>query len=242
MNQTLIDNFNNDGYLVLKLDEYLNETELSEYENILDEFKVDLDSIKSSIGFLSIAYDYSQFEAEDVSFINGIIEKTYITYTDYFKLYELNKKYSIKKDDYFNFMLTSIQPIDNAKYYLNIAYKKILNELFGYTIENKKNLLTGHMNVYPKGSYIRKHKDGHGNASDIISTSLFFLSKNRKYEDGSILVIYDKNNEKIEIVPDYKTIVILNHTHTNLDHEVTENLVDDIRLSLYTPLQQKYLN
>ena len=114
MNQILIDNFNNDGYLVLKLDDYLNETELNEYENILDVFKVDLESIKSSIGFLSIAYDYSQFEAEDVSFINGIIEKTYITYTDYLRLYELNKKYSIKKDDYFNFMLTSIQPIDNC--------------------------------------------------------------------------------------------------------------------------------
>lgn len=242
MNELLIKNFNDNGYLNLNLNEYLTETEFSEYTKILDEFKVDLDSIKSSIGFLSIAFDYSNFEETEINFINKIIEVGYITYSDYLKLYELNKKYNIKKDGYFNFMLTSIQQLDNIKYYLNIAYKKILNQLFGYTIENKQNLLTGHMNVYPKGSYIREHRDGDGNATEILCTSLFFLNKNRKYEDGSILVVYDKNDKKIEIVPDYNTIIILNHKNNNLLHEVTENLIDDIRLSLYTPFLEKNIN
>lgn len=35
---------------------------------------------------------------------------------------------------------------------------------------------------------------------------------------------------------------ILNHSsETNLLHEVSENLIDDVRLSLYTPLEERYL-
>lgn len=242
MENSLLNQFNDTGYLILDINEYLNDTELNELEYELDTFVLDLDNIKSSIGFLSITFDYSEFEKEEIEFINKIFEQKYITYIDYLKLYELNKKYSIKKDEYFNFMLASMQQIPNIREYFNTAYIRILKDLFDVELNSSKNLLMGHMNVYPKGSYIREHRDGDNTATHIVCTSLFFLNKNRKYEHGSLLRVYDKNGDILDIVPDYKKIVILNHNHNNLLHEVTENLVDDIRLSLYTPLEEKHLN
>lgn len=241
MENNLLNQFNDSGYLVLNLNEYLNDTELTELEYELDTFVLDLDNIKSSIGFLGIDFDYSTLEEKDIDFINRIFEQKYITYLDYLTLCDLNKKYNIEKNRYFNFMLASIQQLPNIRKYFNIAYVRILKDLFGVELNPNKNLLMGHMNVYPKESFIRKHKDGDNTQSEILCTSLFFLSKNRKYEDGSLLRVFENSGEIIDIVPDYKTVVILNHVNNNLLHEVTENLIDDVRLSLYTPLEKKYL-
>jgi hypothetical protein len=229
-----------EGYLKVQLSDYLSDIEFKEYETYLDNFKLDLECIKSDIVFLALQYDYKNIfdNADEIALVDNIFNKRNITYNDYLGLVEINKKYNFPIGTYNNFMLTSMQRIDDIKKYLNIAYKKIIFELHNVKISPKKNLIMGHMNVYPKHSYIRKHKDG-GNT---IATTLFFLNKNRKYEDGSLLALYDKNKERIEIVPDYNTILVLNHSkETNLEHEVTENLVDDIRLSLYTPLEERYL-
>jgi Rps23 Pro-64 3,4-dihydroxylase Tpa1-like proline 4-hydroxylase len=227
------------GYLKLKLTDYLSEDECTKYQLELDNFKLDLDSIKSDIVFLSLDYDYKTIfnDNEEIKFIESIVEMRHITYKDYLRLVDITKKYNFPIGTYSNFMLTSMQTMDQSmneiRKYLNIAYKKIIFELYNIEIPAKKNMLMGHMNVYPKNSYIRKHKDG-GNT---MATTLFFLNKNRKYEDGSLFVLYDKNNQKIDIIPDYNTIVVLTHSkETNLEHEVTENLIDDVRLSIYTPL------
>jgi Rps23 Pro-64 3,4-dihydroxylase Tpa1-like proline 4-hydroxylase len=240
MENNLQTTFMDIGYLNFKLNDYLSETEFAEYELELDNFKLDLDCIKSDIIFLSLEYDYKTIfdNNDEIIFVNSIFEKKYITYKDYLKLIDINKKYNFPIGTYANLMLTSMQKLDGIKKYLNIAYKKIIFDLYNIEIPTEKNMLMGHMNVYPKNSYIRKHRDG-GNT---IATTLFFLNRNRKYEDGSLFVLYDKNKKKIEIVPDYNTILILNHSsETNLLHEVSENLIDDVRLSLYTPLEERYL-
>ena len=57
-------------------------------------------------------------------------------------------------------------------------------------------------------------------------------------EDGSILKIY-KNNEIIDVIPDFNNVVILEHINHNYAHEVTENLIDNVRYSLYNPFEIK---
>ena len=66
------------------------------------------------------------------------------------------EKYNIDKLGYFNFMLTSSQRIDDIKYYTNKVYKKILKEFYNLDIPENVNTLNGHMNVYPKHSFINK--------------------------------------------------------------------------------------
>ena len=231
--------FSENGYVVLNLKQYLSNEDLISYIDLLNKFELNLDNIKSDVNFLRINFDISTFDIIDSDFIKELHNKKYVTYSDYLKLVEINKKYNIDKLGYFNFMLTSSQRIDDIKYYTNKVYKKILKEFYNLDIPENVNTLNGHMNVYPKHSFINKHVDGISDA--ILSTTIFFLNTGRKYEDGSILVVYDKNGKKIEILPDYTNIVILNHTNINLEHEVTENLVDDIRLSLYNPLDKNYI-
>ena len=63
---------------------------------------------------------------------------------------------------------------------------------------------------------------------------MFFLNTNRTLEQGSILKI-DTKDGIIDIIPDYRKCVILENINYNYGHEVTKNLIDDFRFSLYNP-------
>ncbi len=67
---------------------------------------------------------------------------------------------------------------------------------------------------------------------------MFFLNNGRTKEDGSLLRIHSKN-DIIDLIPDYRYCVLLEHQKYNLTHEVTMNLSDNIRYSIYSPFTIK---
>jgi Rps23 Pro-64 3,4-dihydroxylase Tpa1-like proline 4-hydroxylase len=93
--------------------------------------------------------------------------------------------------------------------------------------------MLGGLNVYPKGSFIKKHVDT-GADSERIFTTLFFLSADRKYDEGSILKIYTKD-DVIEVIPDFMKFVVLEHQSFNYVHEVTKNESENVRYTVYNP-------
>ena len=74
-----------------------------------------------------------------------------------------------------------------------------------------------------------------------IFTILFFLNSDRDISQGSLLKLYIKDGI-IDFVPDFKKCVLIEHQNNNYVHEVTHNLVDDVRYSIYSPFTIKDYN
>lgn len=224
---------------VLSYDEYVEMSEL------INDFKIDLNNITSSLGFLrwSEKIQTSMMKKHPEEF-KRITANNLLTFNDYKLLANINNEVGLNiydksiphsNYDYFNFLLTyRNEDIMNSriiKLYDN-AFRFILKDLFNKEVTYKDTLF-GHINVYPKDSFIVNHTDG-PTAQDRYFTILFFLNKDRKYEDGSLLKVY-KENETVEFIPDFNKIVLLDHMKYNYEHEVTKNLSDNVRYSLYTP-------
>jgi Rps23 Pro-64 3,4-dihydroxylase Tpa1-like proline 4-hydroxylase len=99
---------------------------------------------------------------------------------------------------------------------------------------------SGHMNVYPKGGNMKKHRDGSNRHR--FFTILIFLNSGRKKEDGAVFNIWDRHDKKYSILPDINNVVIINH-RTSYDtlHEVTTNNVDNPRYSLYNVVDNQLI-
>jgi Rps23 Pro-64 3,4-dihydroxylase Tpa1-like proline 4-hydroxylase len=225
-------------YKIYDLNILLDGDEFNRLNNLIHDFNIELKEIKSALGFLQWS-DRVQNKVSEIDLLRfNRIEKDYeISYDDFQFLRNLNEEYGYYDSDYFNFFLT--HPIkclkDNGIYeILNRVYQSILFDLFKKEIkdEHKENLM-GNINVYPKGSFIRKHTDNDPDGNRLF-TMLFFLNDNRTYDDGSILKLYT-NNGTIDIIPDFKKCILIEHQKYNYTHEVTKNISSNVRYSIYSP-------
>lgn len=225
-------------YKVYKMYDVLTKEEYEEVSELVKDFKIDLNKITSSLGFLQWSQKIQNaFKLKHPDRYNKMIETKIYNYQDYLRLVEINKEIGIDEKDYFNFLMTyRTQELIESKIVklYDKAFRYILKDIFNKEVVYNS-VLFGHFNVYPKNSFIVNHTDG-PMADDRYFTILFFLNSGRKYEDGSLLKIYT-NNGVVDIVPDFNDIVLLDHMKYNCRHEVTENLVDDVRYSLYTPFR-----
>lgn len=224
-------------YKIYEMNDLLSDEEYSEVNELIDEFRINLDDIKTSLPFLNwsdkIQNSFKERYPEDYI---RIINENFYGYQDLKKLLNVNNDIGLGENDYFNFLLTyRNEEIINSRLIklYDKAYKNILSDVFKRDVKKDLPVLFGHFNVYPKGSFIVKHDDGPKGCCRYFTT-LFFVNKGRKYEDGSLLKIY-KEFESVEIVPDFNKIVLLDHMNYNYVHEVTENRIEDVRYSLYTP-------
>jgi Rps23 Pro-64 3,4-dihydroxylase Tpa1-like proline 4-hydroxylase len=78
-----------------------------------------------------------------------------------------------------------------------------------------------------------QHKDNDPDGKRLF-TILFFLNSDRNIDQGSLLKLYT-NNDVINVVPNFNQCILLEHQNYNYTHEVTHNLVDDVRYSIYSP-------
>jgi Rps23 Pro-64 3,4-dihydroxylase Tpa1-like proline 4-hydroxylase len=226
------------GYKILELKNYLSNNEFILLESLINNFDIELNEINGSLGFLQwsneVQYQCSNIDNERYLKMS---DSNNITYDDFCFLKKLNDEHGFGTDDYFNFLLThKIDVLKTNEIYslLSKSYNNILFDLFNKKIDQKFiDSLFGHINVYPEGSFIRKHFD-RDPTNERIFTTIFFLNNDRKIEDGSILKLYTKDGE-IEVIPNFKTCVLLEHTNFNYIHEVTKNLSKDIRYSIYSP-------
>ena len=224
-------------YKIYNMSDLLTNEEFNEVNDLLNDFNIDLTKIDSPLGFLQWSQRIQDtMKTKYPNDYERMSSQNSFGYEDFKKLSILNDELGVSEDDYFNFLLTfrddKIIQTRLVKLYEK-AYKSILKDIFKKEVREDLLTLFGHFNVYPKDSFIKKHSDlpfGGGR----YFTTLFFVNKNRKYEDGSLLKIYTEN-EVVDIVPDYNTIILLDHMNYNYIHEVTKNLVDDVRYSLYTP-------
>ena len=115
----------------------------------------------------------------------------------------------------------------------------VLNYL-GWSKKEDKNISHGHIIVYPKGGDMKKHGDG--DTRNRIFTIIGFPNEDRKLEDGGLFDIWDKSNKKHSVIPNIENIVVLNHrTDAELLHMVTENLVEELRYSMYNIITEDLL-
>jgi Rps23 Pro-64 3,4-dihydroxylase Tpa1-like proline 4-hydroxylase len=201
-------------------------------------FNIELNEIRSALGFLQWS-DRVQNRVSEIDLLrfNRIEENYTISYDDFQFLRNLNEEYGYYDGDYFNFFLTHpIQCLkDNGIYkILSKVYQLILFDLFKKEIKDEhKESLMGNINVYPKGSFIRKHTDNDPDGNRLF-TMLFFLNDNRTYNDGSILKLYT-NNGVVDIIPYFKKCILIEHQKYNYTHEVTKNISSNVRYSIYSP-------
>lgn len=229
-------------YKICNIKDYLSEDDFKSFSDKVKRFDVDLNEIKSTLGFLcwSNRVQEKVNQLDNLRF-NNIIERQFITYDDFCFLSNLNKKHNFGDDDYFNFFLTySNECFKKVGIYdfIKKSYVNIIYDLFKKNIkpEFEENLI-GNINIYPKDSFIRKHRDNDPDGQRLF-TILFFLNSDRTKEQGSLLKIFNQNGD-IEIVPSHEYCVILEHQKYNLIHEVTLNLSDDVRYSIYSPFTIK---
>ena len=224
-------------YKIYNMSDLLTNEEFNEVNDLLNDFNIDLTKIDSPLGFLQWSQRIQDtMKTKYPNDYERMSSQNSFGYEDFKKLSILNDELGISEDDYFNFLLTFRDDVIIQTRLVKLyekAYKSILKDIFKKEVREDLLTLFGHFNVYPKDSFIKKHSDlpfGSGR----YFTTLFFVNKNRKYEDGSLLKIYTEN-EVVDIVPDYNTIILLDHMNYNYVHEVTKNLVDDVSYGLYTP-------
>lgn len=225
-------------YKIYNLQDLLDGNEFTRLENLIGEFNIELNQINSALGFLQWS-DRVQNRMKDIDLLrfNRIDSKYEITYDDFLFLRNLNEEYGFYDEDYFNFFLTHpIQCLkENGMYeILSKVYENILFELFDKKVKEEfKNNLMGNINVYPNGSFIRKHTDNDPDGNRLF-TMLFFLNNKRTFEDGSILKLYT-NEGIVDVIPDFKKCILIEHQKFNYTHEVTKNVSNNVRYSIYSP-------
>lgn len=229
-------------YKLFRLENYLTESEFTDLKNKIKNFDVNLNEIKSTLGFLSWSDRVKDKVKEiDLNRYNTIIENQYITFNDFQFLSNLNERYNFNYDDYFNFFLTyKNETFKRVGIYeiIKKCYLNILYDLFGKKVKPEhQDTLIGNINIYPKNSFIRTHQDNDPDGQRLF-TILFFLNEDRTKEQGSLLKLY-KESETIDIIPNFEYCIVLEHQKYNLIHEVTTNLSDDVRYSIYSPFTIK---
>jgi hypothetical protein len=133
-------------------------------------------------------------------------------------------------------------------YYLNynpvdIIVERVLFEL-GWILKDEyheipdvfRNSYKGHVNVYPTGGYMKKHRDGNADRLMII---LIYPNIGVKKEDGGILNLWEKDEKQYSILPNFNNVVVINHQNSDPFHEVTVNNSTSTRYSYYNVLMKK---
>lgn len=234
-----------EGYRIIDIGDFLSTSEIEIYEDCVKKFNVDLTKIESSLDFLCLgAGVIKSILVEDSAKYRDLRSRNKIDYNDFLFLDRLNAKYNIPNEEYFNFFMH----IANTEYNQTVlfdlmrkVYVNFLEQHYEKTLkpEYYKQMLGG-INVYPKGSFIKKHTDT-GADSERLLTTLFFLNDGRKYDDGSILKIYTKD-DIIDVIPNYRKFVVLEHQDFNYVHEVTKNESENVRYTVYNPFTINDLN
>lgn len=227
-------------YKVYNIKDYLNNSEVLELEGDIDKFDVSENNFKTMYTPLLWSNDLIDILKEkNPNFLNKIMSNNFYDYDDFKYLVELNKTILNYGELYSNFRLAPfVAKLDTNKFYklYEKVFLKIIEDIFNRKQILKRSFLPHVVNTYPKGSFLRKHQDGEDVNNIRIFTMLFFVNKNWDINDGSLFRMYDENNKIIDIIPNYENVVVLNHLKYNYIHEVTENLSDKIRYSIFTPL------
>lgn len=227
-------------YKIFDIEDYLTKEEFKRYEDLIHNLNFNMSTVESSVGFLFWSpIIESLFKENCKSDYERIMKKGKINYQDYLLLSEFNKKNSHLNlhEHYFNFMLcATLHEFNDTEThsYISKAYSNLIHDLFGKVVkdEYKDMIFKGNVNVYPKHSFIKKHVDN--DPEKRIFTALFYLNHDWKKEYGSITRFFEED-QIVEFIPDYRKIVIIETMKNNVYHDVTENISDKIRLSLYRP-------
>jgi hypothetical protein len=235
----------NFDYKIFELKNYLSTEEFDTLTSLVNGFDVNLEDVNSSHSFLCWSDNVvDKLKVIDIDRYEKILSKRLINYDDFLFLEKMNKDYNFGVHDYFNFFLSDTRnhyEKVGIYFYFNKCYIKIIEEIYNKKInEKQKDFLLANINIYPKGSFIKKHTDQDPN-KERLHTALFFINNDRTIEQGSVLKIYT-NDGIVDFVSDYSKCLILEHPNYNYVHEVTENLVDDIRYSIYNPFTIKDYN
>jgi Rps23 Pro-64 3,4-dihydroxylase Tpa1-like proline 4-hydroxylase len=228
----------NFDYKIYNLEDLLDGNDFTRLESLMDKFNIGLKEIKSALGFLQWS-DRVQNRTKDIDLLryNKIDSNYEITYDDFLFLRNINDEYGFYDGDYFNFFLTHpIECLKNNGIYeiLLKVYEGIIYDLFNKKVKEEfKDNLMGNINVYPNGSFIRKHTDNDPDGNRLF-TILFFLNDKRTSEDGSILKLYT-NDGVVDVIPDFRKCILIEHQKYNYTHEVTKNVSNNVRYSIYSP-------
>lgn len=250
----------NFGYKIYDTEELLGaEKYLDLVESVkrYEEEGADLENILTPTYFLKWSDRIQQlFQTAHPEEYTRIMETQEFTYSDYLKMCDINKMHgvhhvegeeytapeqlNIAAWDYFNFYLVDRKHLQGEKHsrtlgILQQAGAEIIKQLYNKVPAEHEGLFD-HMNIYPKGSFISRHRDGQPLPPNPqrIFTLLFFLNTGRTTADGSLLNIYTEDGV-VQVVPDISRVVLLEHLEYDYAHEVTENLSEKIRYTMYTP-------
>lgn len=239
-------------YKILKIEDYLTNEDYNKLKKLVDEFFIPNEKFKLHYKSLTWSENVVNKLIEyNADFYYNLIKKEYLSINDFLFLVDFNNKNNFNNKDYFNFCMmyreNKISNDDTIYFFENEienlykkAYSNIIKKIFNKSDIEDKHIKFGHLNVYPKNSFITLHSDETTN-NDRLFTTLFFINSNRKKEDGSLLKIYEPS-QVIEIIPDFNTVVIIEQKKYNYSHEVTENLIDNVRYSIYTPFDENLFN
>lgn len=235
------------GYIIYNTEDILGK---EKYLMLLNEIKQFNENFKKNLHekrfFLNMGHICNEVKDQLIKLypVEGptILQSNDISFEDFKKFCEVNKILNISSPKilskdcvndggmpcdfrYFNFFLKTDPMIS-----------PLLNEVYGhitYSLTGKSKKITGHMNVYPQGSFIEPHRDKAPNRQFL---SLMFLNFGRTKEQGSLtrLLIED---DVIEIVPDISQVLVLESDKFDYIHDVTENLSEDIRYTIYAPIE-----
>lgn len=106
------------------------------------------------------------------------------------------------------------------------AQRQYLNSMASLRIALNKRLFLGlfeyesHFAYYEPGAFYRKHKDSFRGAANRILSTVTYLNRNWRADEGGLLVIYHENDQEIcRILPEAGTLVIF--LSEEIPHEVT---------------------
>lgn len=228
------------AYKVYNIKDYLNNTEVLEVEDGIDKFDVSENNFKTIYSPLLWSKELMNIlEEKNPDLLNKIISNNFYDYDDFKYLVELNKTILNYNELYSNFRLAPfVFGIEKRKIHqiYEKVFVKIVEELFNCKEKTKRPYLPSVINIYPEGSFLRKHQDGEDLNNPRIFTMLFFINKNWNEKNGSLFRMYDEKDNIIDIIPNYENVIVLNHLKYNYVHEVTENISDRLRYSIFSPL------
>lgn len=227
-------------YKVYNIKDYLTDEEILKFENEIDKFDVSQNNFKTPFSPLFYHNNLTDIlKQKNPDLLNKIKHSGYYDYDDFKSLVEINKSISNYNEFYFNFRLSPLV-FGFEKTYIHKIYEKvfvkIVENIFNKKPNCNQNFISSVINVYPKGSFLSKHQDGEDLNNPRIFTMLFFINKNWDEKNGSLFRMYDEKDNIIDVIPNYENVIVLNHMKYNYVHEVTENISDKIRYSIFSPL------
>lgn len=118
--------------------------------------------------------------------------------------------------------------------------KKIIHYFYGDLLDTDKifppyNYSPIELTSFPKQSLIDRHRDGRN--ENRVCAILIYLNKDWKEEYGGNLKLFNNNKENT-IVPSFGNVAILDFIENNVEHEVTEVLVDINRYAVLSFLHK----